>query len=85
MQTNNSINTINDLTKETLLQYIADLPREERNKLKKYLADNPEKTKTPQGAWSTTRGYIWNTYFAKKPVKNKNITFEEQLEQLLNL
>lgn len=82
MQNIEPITSINDLHKDFLLKYIADLPREERAKVKKYIEANP--AKNAQGQWAMVRAYIWNTYFVKKPSKNKTPTFAEQLDQILN-
>ena len=77
------ITSINELTKDFLLTYIADLPREERNKLTQYVTKNTERTTTPNGYFSMVRSYIWNTYFTKKNTAKGTLTFKEQLEQLL--
>ena len=84
IESTTSITSINDLTKDFLLQYIADLPREERMRIKQYMKDNPGQNAS--GTWAIMRGFMWNTYFnhnSDKSTSTKKQTFADQLEQIL--
>lgn len=80
----NSIKTINDLKRDVLEEFIADLPREDKEKLRNFLKERPQKNAA--GVFTITRAYIFNTYFRKTPVeKKRTTTFADNLEKLLNL
>jgi len=73
----------NDLTRDFLEDFIAKLPKEDKIKLKEYIAQNPRDNSSK--TFTVVKSYIYNTYFKKKPIeeKKKNL-FSEALEELLN-
>lgn len=78
-----SIKTINDLKRDVLEKFIADLPKEEKDKLKDYLNNHPQKNAA--GVFTTVRSYIFNTYFRTTPPPEKNrSTFADILNDILN-
>ncbi len=77
------IKTINDLKRDVLEKFIADLPKEEKDKLKEYLDKHPQKNAA--GVFTTVRSYIFNTYFRTTPPPEKNrATFADILNDILN-
>lgn len=77
------ITSINDLNREFLENYISKLSKEEKDKIRDYLKDNPQKNAA--GVFTKIRSYIFNTYFRTSPTpERKRTTFAETLDDLLN-
>lgn len=76
------IKSINDLKREVLEQFIAELPKEDKQQLQKFLKEHPQKNAS--GVFTVVRAYIFNTYFRKTPVRErKATTFADTLMELL--
>lgn len=73
----------NDLTREFLEDFIAKLPKEDKNRLKEYIETHPRNTSS--GAYAMIKSYIYNNYFRSIPQKNdaKSITFIDTISALL--
>jgi hypothetical protein len=64
------INSINELTKQKLQEFIATLSKDEQIKLKQYITER--KPKNTNGVFMMTRAYIYNNYFKLKETNNDN-------------
>ncbi len=79
-----SIKTINDLKRDVLEEFIATLPREDKENLKKFIEEHPQKNAA--GVFTVVRAYIFNTYFRTTPIREKRTTtFADTLTSLLNI
>lgn len=79
-----AIKTINDLKRDVLEEFIANLPKEDKENLRNFIKNHPQKNAA--GVFTVVRAYIFNTYFRKTPVKErKTVTFAETLNELLNI
>ena len=77
-----SIKSINDLKRDVLEEFIKDLPKEDKENLRKFLEEHPQKNAA--GVFTIVRAYIFNTYFRKTPIRDKKaITFASVLDELL--
>ena len=82
METNGQIK-FNDLTRDFLEDYIAKMPKEEKIKLKEYVAKNPRDKSA--NVFTLVKSYIYNTYFRQTPVQErKRTTFADVLVGLLD-
>ncbi len=78
-----SIKTINDLKRDVLEEFIATLPKEDKENLKKFIEDHPQKNAA--GVFTVVRAYVFNTYFRTTPIREKrSVTFADTLTSLLN-
>ena len=78
-----SIKTINDLKRDVLEEFIASLPKEDKDNLRKFLKEHPQKNAA--GVFTVVRAYVFNTYFRKTPVREKrSVTFADTLDELLS-
>jgi hypothetical protein len=74
MDTNKiKIESINDLTKSKLQDFILTLSPDEQNKLKQYIKDR--KPKNTNGVFMMTRAYIYNNYFKIKEEEKSDNCF----------
>lgn len=79
-----SINSINDLKRNILEEFIKSLPNEDKINLKKFIQEHPQTNAA--GVFATVRAYIFNTYFRKTPMKEKKAaSFADTLDSLLEL
>ena len=79
---NKEIKNINDLNREFLEDYIAKLPKEEKDKMRQCLEEHPQKNAA--GVFTVIRSYVFNTYFRTSPTpERKRSTFAETLDSLL--
>lgn len=77
-----SIRTINDLKRDVLEEFIKTLPKEDKENLRKFLEEHPQKNAA--GIFTVVRAYIFNTYFRKTPIRDrKAATFASVLDNLL--
>ena len=78
-----AIKTINDLKRDVLEEFIASLPKEDKENLKKFVEEHPQKNAA--GVFTVVRAYVFNTYFRKTPIRErKTVTFADTLNSLLN-
>lgn len=78
-----AIKTINDLKRDVLEEFIANLPKEDKENLKKFVEEHPQKNAA--GVFTVVRAYVFNTYFRKTPIRErKTVTFADTLNSLLN-
>ena len=76
------IKKFNDIDRDFLEEFIPALPKEDKEKLKEYLNNNP-RTST-SAIFTLVKSYIYNTYFRKTPTtERKKITFADTLNILL--
>lgn len=76
------IKSINDLKRDVLEQFIAELPKEDKQDLRAFLKEHPQKNAS--GVFTVVRAYIFNTYFRKTPIREKkSTTFADTLNDLL--
>lgn len=79
-----SINSINDLKRNVLEEFIKSLPNEDKINLKKFIQEHPQTNAA--GVFATVRAYVFNTYFRKTPIKErKTVNFADTLDSLLEL
>ena len=72
----------NDITRDFLEDFIAKLPKEDKEKLKEYIEDNPRSSTS--AVFTLVKSYVYNTYFKTTPtVERKKTTFAETLDSLL--
>ena len=72
----------NDLNRNFLEDFIAKLPKEDKELLKKYLEDNPRDK--PSSVFTLVKSYIYNTYFrTSAPIEHKKNNFVDVLDKLL--
>jgi len=77
-----SIKSINDLKRDVLEEFIKDLPKEDKESLRKFLDEHPQKNAA--GVFTVVRAYIFNTYFRKTPIRDKKAaTFASVLDEIL--
>ena len=62
----------NDLNREFIEDFIRKLPKEDKEKLKEYVAQNPRTTSSAM--FSMVKSYIYNTYFRQTPVERNTHT-----------
>ena len=76
------IKTINDLKRDVLEEFIASLPKEDKDNLRTFIEEHPQKNAA--GVFTVVRAYIFNTYFRTTPIREKRTTtFADALENLL--
>ena len=72
----------NDLTRDFLEDFIAKLPKEDKEKLKEYVKLHPRASSSSM--FTSVKSYIYNTYFRTTPQKErKPTTFADMLDILL--
>lgn len=72
----------NDITRDFLEDFIPKLPKEDKEKLKEYIAANPRTSSSSM--FVLVKSYIYNTYFRTTPIaEKKKGTFAEELNSLL--
>lgn len=82
MNNYDNIKSINDLKRDVLEQFIAELPKEDKQNLQKFLKEHPQKNAS--GIFTVVRAYIFHTYFRKTPMnEKKTTTFADTLMELL--
>ena len=67
------VNSINDLTKQKLQEFITTLPKDEQIKLKQYITER--RPKNTNGVFMMTRAYIYNNYFKQKETNDNYFNF----------
>ena len=73
----------NDLTRDFLEDFIAKLPREDKDKLKEFVKNNPREKASSM--FTLVKSYIYNTYFRTTPAtERKKINFVDVLDTLLD-
>lgn len=73
----------NDITREFLEDFIAKLPKEDKQKLKEYVEANPRSSSSSM--FTAVKSYVYNTYFRASPTpERKKVTFMDTLDSLLN-
>lgn len=73
----------NDMTREFIEDFISKLPKEDKEKIKEYIKNNPRSTSS--GLFTLVKSYIYNTYFKMTPiVDKKKSTFASVIDDLLN-
>lgn len=73
----------NDITRDFLEDFIPKLPKEDREKLKTYIINNPRTSSS--ATFTLVKSYIYNTYFRTTPtLEKKRETFAEILDSLLD-
>ena len=79
-----TIKTFNDIDRTFLEEFLITLPKEDKEKLKEYLANNP-KPERASAVFTLVKSYVWNTYFKTTPETNKRHTntFADELDDLL--
>ncbi len=76
------IKKFNDIDREFLEEFIATLPKEDKEKLKQYITDNPRDKSS--SVFTLVKSYVYNTYFRATPTpERKKVTFAETLDSLL--
>ena len=72
----------NDITRDFLEEFIPKLPKEDKEKLKEYIAQNPRSSSS--STFTLVKSYIYNTYFRTTPSRDKHKTnFVDILDSLL--
>ena len=72
----------NDLTRDFLEDFIAKLPKEDKDKLKEFVKNNPREKASSM--FTLVKSYIYNTYFRTTPTtERKKINFIDVLDSLL--
>lgn len=84
MNNYDNIKSINDLKRDILEHFIAELPTQDKQNLQTFLNNHPQKNAA--GIFTAVRAYIFNTYFRTNQSKQKSsTTFAEVLNNLLNI
>lgn len=72
----------NDITRDFLEDFIAKLPKEDKQKIKEYVMNNPRNSSSSM--FTLVKSYVYNTYFRTTPAtERKKTTFMETLGSLL--
>ena len=72
----------NDITRDFLEDFIAKLPKEDKQKIKEYVMNNPRSSSSSM--FTLVKSYVYNTYFRTTPAADrKKTTFMETLGTLL--
>lgn len=73
----------NDITRDFLEDFIAKLPKEDKQKIKEYVENNPRSSSSSM--FTLVKSYVYNTYFRTTPTtERKKTTFMETLGHLLD-
>lgn len=71
-----------DLTRDFIEDFISKMPKEDKEKLKQYIKDNPRQNSS--ALFTSVKSYIYNMYFRTIPTNNKSNNFADVLDTLLN-
>lgn len=74
--------SFNSITREFVEDFIAKMNKEEKQKLKEFIAANPRDTSTK--LFTIVKSYIYRTYIKKEPIQPKQKPlFSDTLNSLL--
>lgn len=81
MEPNNTQIKFKDLTREFVEEFISKMSKEDKKKLKEFIANNPKASSS--ALFTSVKSYIYNLYFRVKPTINKRNTFADVVNSLL--